>query len=124
LGDRPAILGPEPAYQERCRSALNFIEAQSPAEALCAIEKLKRQPDLYIANVENGYKRATEFTAEQLSLRWFDLLSDPIADGYRTFQKESFLRKHLGRPLRYAFRTLAHRKAVRQYLVQRDQGER
>jgi hypothetical protein len=74
LAGVPAILGPELAYRELRRSDLDYMEVKSVPEALAAVDRLIREPALYAAMVENGRRRAEEFTVEAVRKRWVDLL--------------------------------------------------
>jgi len=124
FGGCPAILGPEPAYQELRKSEIDFIEVRSPEQALEAIKRLKENPDLYLSMVENGYHRALEFTADSIARQWREFLSGPVADDYLKWKSKNAFTRTVGRPMQYAMRILAHRKAAKQYLYQRDNGER
>ena len=74
LAGVPAILGPEQAYRELRRSDLDYLEVKNVPEALAAVDRLIREPALYAAMVENGKRRAEEFTIEAIRKRWVDLL--------------------------------------------------
>ncbi|MCS0629267.1 hypothetical protein NX786_07975 [Telluria mixta] len=80
LAGVPAILGPESAYGELRRSELDYIEVTSAEEAYRAIEKLKNDPDLYMAMVQNGQKRAEEVSARTCTNAWADLLFRQLQD--------------------------------------------
>jgi hypothetical protein len=74
LAGVPAILGVEYAYRELRRNELDYIEVSSVAEAKQAVDRLVREPDRYLAMVENGRIRAREFTPEAIRALWTDLL--------------------------------------------------
>jgi hypothetical protein len=74
LAGVPAILGPEPAFRELRRSPLDYLEVATPREALAALERLRAEPDLYRAMVENGRVRGREYGREALVARWAELL--------------------------------------------------
>jgi len=74
LAGVPAILGPEPAFRELRRSPLDYLEVATPGEALAALERLRAEPDLYRAMVENGRVRAREYGRQVQVARWADLL--------------------------------------------------
>lgn len=74
----PAILGPELAYRDLRRSELDYIEADSAPTALAAIDRLRADPALYAAMIENGLHRAAEFSVQQLTQRWTQLLLDEL----------------------------------------------
>jgi hypothetical protein len=124
LAGCPAILSPEPAYQELRRSDLDYIEVRTPEEAIAALKQLKQDPDRYLAMVENGYRRAQAFTLEHIQQEWYDLLSGPIAQGYEQWLQQPWLWRSLGRPIQYMGRIIAHRRSVRQYFHDIENGER
>jgi hypothetical protein len=124
FGGCPAILGPEPAYQELRESELDYIEVRSPEQAIDAIRRLKLDPSLYVAMVRNGYRRALEFTADAIAKQWQEYLSGPVAEDYLKWKSKGVFNRRVGRPLKYAMKIVAHRKAAKHYLYQRDNGER
>jgi len=111
----PAILGPEPAYQEVRQSELDYIEVRTPEEALAALKRLQADPDLYVAMVENGFKRAQDYTVDRVALEWHNLLADSIAKGYEQWLQQSGFQKHVWRPLRYASQVIDQKLADREY---------
>ena len=70
----PAILSPDPPFRELRRSELDYLEAPSCVEALQAIDRLRSDPALYSAMIENGLGRAREFHTDRLTARWADAL--------------------------------------------------
>lgn len=70
----PAILSPELAYQQMRRSPLDFLDAENATSALDAVDRLRKDSDLYDAIVKNGLERAQEFQTERLTERWAHLL--------------------------------------------------
>lgn len=74
MGHVPALLGPEYAYRALRRSPLDYIEVASPAQAMCEITALLAEPQRYDAMVENGIRRARDFTSEATLRRWVELL--------------------------------------------------
>jgi len=73
-----AILGPEYAFRECRRSPLDFIEIDKPEDAKGALSELRRRPDLFRAMIENGVRRAEEFSQERIVSAWADLLFEHI----------------------------------------------
>lgn len=116
----PAILGPEPAYRELRKGALDYIEAGSAEEALQAILWLKKHPERYQAMVQNGLERARDFTDAVLTTRWIDLLNGPVAQAFSAWQKRSLLTRY--REL--ATMLLEEPRRKKQYEKERDHGER
>jgi hypothetical protein len=74
LAGVPALLGPEVAYRELRRSALDYLEVADVGAAQAAILKLLSSPSLHADMVSNGHVRAAEFQATALVRRWHDLL--------------------------------------------------
>jgi hypothetical protein len=70
----PALLGAEPAYRELRADPLDYVEVDTVAEALQAIDELRGNPELYAAMVAHGARRAAEFSIEAVVARWVDLL--------------------------------------------------
>jgi Glycosyl transferases group 1 len=120
----PAVLGPESAYQALRKSPLDYIEVRTPEEAIAALQYLQNHPDIYQAMVENGLRRAQEFTPDRIVLAWYDLLSGPIAKGYEAWLQQSSIQKHLVRPAQYVWQVAMHRLAHQQYLHQIHHGPR
>lgn len=78
LAGVPAILGPEQAYRELRQSLLDYIEVTSSEEAAAALIKMKSEPQLYEAMVENGRRRANEVMADECAKAWAKLLFEII----------------------------------------------
>lgn len=76
----PAVLGPERAYRELRRDGLDYIEVASRDEALAAVRRLRDDPALYRAMVDNGRCRAREFSVEAIRRLWEKLLFNVIPD--------------------------------------------
>jgi hypothetical protein len=74
LADCPALLGPEPAFQELRRSNLDYLEVETPDDALRAIDALKEDPSRYLAMIENGRTRSAEYSVAQVTQQWADIL--------------------------------------------------
>jgi hypothetical protein len=89
----PAILGPEAPYRELRRSELDYIEVESPAGILEALDRLRADPELYTAMVANGLERAREFSHERLITRWTDLLWREVPGRARSYRHTIFARR-------------------------------
>ncbi len=111
----PALLGPEPAYQELRKSELDYLEVDSPEDVIHALQRLRSNPALYQAMVENGRLRAEEFTADQTALRWRNLLAADIAAGYEQWQNQSFAWKLAARPGRFTYQMLLQEQERRRF---------
>lgn len=88
LAELPAILGPEPAFQELRRSQYDFLEVRTPREVLEAIAHLQANPDVYTAMVENGRTRQTEFDDTAVTGMWLQALNGPIAHAFEAWQSQ------------------------------------
>ena len=88
----PAVLSPEAAYREVRRSALDYLEARSSAEALAAIDRLQQNPGLYADMDQSGLERAREFHPERLVERWQQVLWDEIPTQARRPAHRLFVR--------------------------------
>lgn len=78
LAGVPALLGPEYAFRELRRSDLDYLEVGSLSEAEAAVRRLREDPGLYQAMVENGRSRAAEYTVEATVRRWAELLYETL----------------------------------------------
>lgn len=79
----PAILGPEAAYRALRQSPLDYIEAATPDEALAAIDRLRRDPVLYMAMVDNGRRRGGAYAPERIARRWLALIESDLLPAAR-----------------------------------------
>lgn len=117
LAGCPAVLGPEPGYQQIRESPLDYIEVNTPDEAIRMLGKLKDDSSVYDRMVANGRKRAEDYSAERMCQRWENLLGGPVSDGFDRWQSQP---KAL-RTLRFAYRGLGHKIQRRRFfkLIQR-----
>ncbi len=86
----PAILTPELGFMAERRTELDFLIVRSCQEALQAIQKLKKEPQLYQKIVENGLERAKEYSIETVLTQWvnfFDNVAFPIYKQYSNMSK-------------------------------------
>lgn len=120
----PAVLGPEPAFQDLRKSELDFIEVNSVEGAVQAIEKLKNDPALYQAMVENGLKRAEEFSVENLTKNWVDLIEGPIFSGFHKWSSHNWLYAHTSRLAMFAINIIRDKQEVRSHFSKVLNGPR
>lgn len=83
----PALLGPEPAFEARRLSPLDYLAVATPREAIAALRRLRDEPGLHAAMVENGRRRAREFDVESTLARWEDLLAGPVREDYERWRR-------------------------------------
>lgn len=124
LAGCPALLGPEPAYQFLRESELDYIEVRSPAEVISAISRLRDNPELYLAMINNGFQRAKDFTEDSTAIRWRELLAGPIAKDYEQWLRQSPIWKLVGRPVQHVWRRSKHIREYDQFLVKIGTGPR
>lgn len=74
----PALLGPEPAYEELRRSPLDFLETPTAESVLEALDRLQNEPGLYASMRDNGLRRAEAFTDAVLTEKWIGLLTEAL----------------------------------------------
>jgi hypothetical protein len=116
----PALLGPEPGYREIRRSELDYFEVRSETDVIAALTRLRKEPELYDAMVENGRKRAEDFTPDIIFGKWIDAFNGPIAARYEAWQRESAASK-----LIFAARAaLKGKKGFQDYLASVQNGPR
>jgi hypothetical protein len=120
LAGCPALLGSEPAFQSLRQSELDYIEVLSPDDVIAALVRLRDNPALYSAMVENGFRRAEKFTQDHIALLWRDLLAGPIAKGYEQWLSQSPIQKHIGRPTQFVWRGIKHKLEGKYYARNRN----
>ena len=79
LGGAPAILQPEPAFEELRRSPLDFLPARGPEEVLDAVRRLQAGAGLFESMVRNGHDRARQFSVSAVEKAWLGFLADEAA---------------------------------------------
>jgi hypothetical protein len=109
----PALFGEEFALRELRRSELDYLEADSLAAVQTAVVRLQGDPGLYRAMVENGHRRACDFTVASILERWRSLLYEEmpalaVTPHYRLLRQTPVAVKA---PLRRLSRWLALRPA-------------
>lgn len=109
----PAILGPEPAFQELRRSELDYFEARTARDALAALDQLLASPELYTKMVQNGEMRAKDFTHEQVAKAWMEALEGKILPHFRTWQgRMNPMRKFYRRALNHMRKRRFHQDRI------------
>jgi hypothetical protein len=98
LAGAVAVLGPESAYRAERRSDLDYLEVANGEEALAAVARLARDPDLFRAMRQQAAKRALEVTPEAVAARWRELLFQTLPS--RTAAPWFRRGRRLPRPLR------------------------
>lgn len=114
LAGCPALLGAESAYQNLRQSELDYIEVQSPEEVLVAMQRLRHDPALYRAMVENGWRRASAFTPDKIAVLWRELFAGAIATGYEQWRQQPKLQQWTD-PLRFGYRIVRQEQERRRF---------
>lgn len=74
----PAILGPEPGFRDYRQTELDYIEAENAEEAFQALIRLRDNPVLRRAMIENGFRRIHECSVETIIGQWKDFIEGPL----------------------------------------------
>lgn len=90
LAGVPAVVGRERAYRELRRSDLDFVEVGSLDEAKAAVRRLVEYPEIYNSMIENGRRRAIEFSTEQILEGWSSLIYGRIAELVENAERSRF----------------------------------
>jgi glycosyltransferase involved in cell wall biosynthesis len=85
----PAILTPESGFLAERRTELDFLLVHSLEEAIQAVDRLKRSPELYHQMVYNGYERSQEYTIQQTSNKWISFIKNIVFPTYEKWSKLS-----------------------------------
>ncbi|PAS97633.1 MAG: hypothetical protein CGU28_04555 [Candidatus Dactylopiibacterium carminicum] len=86
LAGVPALLSPEPEYQRLREHPDDFIEIESPADVLAAIDMLRVDPRRYAAMRARCAVRAPAFRAEAVAERWLEALTGFVGEQYMHWQ--------------------------------------
>lgn len=89
--DVPALLGPEPGYREQKVSELDYLEVRTPEDVIAAMSRLKQDPQLFCAMVENGRRRRIEFSDAHLRTRWTRMIDGPLTEAFLRWQRSNGL---------------------------------
>ncbi len=122
LAGVPALLGPEPAFEELKRSELDYIVVRTPDDVVAAVAQLQADPERYQKMCDNGLERGKDFGPDRTLERWAALLEQTVPPLFRQWQRES---KFLGGGLtipRVAVRYLKHRRAMASAAAARGTG--
>ena len=122
LAGCPAVLGPEPAFQQLRESEVDYLEVRSVDDIVNAVARLKSDPALYHAMRENGRRRGPDFTADRTAQRWHALLAGAVAAGYDRWRRNPL--RAISRPLTFALRLPRHRRELKRYLHDIHHGPR
>ncbi|MBD2100474.1 glycosyltransferase [Leptolyngbya sp. FACHB-261] len=97
----PAILGYESAFQAERKSELDYLEVGSVDDILAALQRLRNQPDLRRAMIDNGRCRAEETQAARLATQWQRFITEVAVPTYNRWStashwsQQSFLKRRI-----------------------------
>ncbi len=83
----PAILGKESAFRAERKNQYDYLEVTSVEETINALKKLKTQPKLRQAIVDNGKQRAKETSYLEMVNKWSHLIENKIVPAYQRWRK-------------------------------------
>ncbi|MDJ0704597.1 MAG: glycosyltransferase [Leptolyngbyaceae cyanobacterium MO_188.B28] len=89
----PAILGPDSAFRAERQSELDYIEATSYEEVLAALKRLRDNPALRAAMIENGRQRSRSTSIESIVACWQTFLTDVAIPAYFDWCRQPKYRK-------------------------------
>ena len=124
LAGVPALLGPEPAYQDLRKSELDYIEVTTADEVLRELQRLQRNPDLYQAMIKNGQERFKECSTEVVAQAWWEFFNKLVNPSFEHWRTRGPLKRVLGRPLKFIIRCRQHKRNVQLHAYYRDNGFR
>lgn len=101
----PAILGVEPGFRDYRKTDLDYFEVRSAEEAVRALRALRETPELREAMIDNGKKRATECSVEEICREWRSFLDVELPGFIAEWQQAGMLK-------RTAFRCVRGLRAV------------
>jgi hypothetical protein len=78
----PAIVSPDIAFEDIRRSDLDYMRARNIPEIIESLKIMMENPQLRRDMVENGKKRAVEFTPEKTARAWVEIIQDRIIPEY------------------------------------------
>lgn len=78
LAGVPSILSPDDAFRQLRTSPLDYLEAESVADVLAQVDRLRTDPALRRAMAERGRMRGAEFSRSHVASRWASLILDTM----------------------------------------------
>lgn len=100
----PALLGAEPAYRYWGEPGHDYLEVDSPAQAIEAVRLLQRDTTLYRSIRERGRAKAVDHDEDAIERQWAAVLAGPISEAFsrwRTDRPGTLLLRALRRRLEH-----------------------
>ncbi|MGP1383256.1 MAG: glycosyltransferase [Thainema sp.] len=85
----PAIVGNDSAFQAEFHNELDFIKVTTVHDAIAALKRLKEEPELRRAMIENGFQRAKETEPDAIVKRWQAFIEDVAIPAYERQRLQS-----------------------------------
>lgn len=82
----PFIGGYDSAYLQVGKPGEDFLRVHTPQQALEAVLQLHENPSLYDKLVQNGSKKAANFTTASIAQTWETILCGPVIDRYEQWK--------------------------------------
>lgn len=89
LAGVPAILGQESSYQNLRQNPLDFIEVRSKQELIQSLMEIRENKELYRKMVENGLRRAMEYSTKEVRCEWEEVIEREIYPCYEKWNRLS-----------------------------------
>jgi hypothetical protein len=102
LAGVPAVLSSDVAYRDLRKSELDYLEANNIPEVVDSLRQLMDNAGLRRSVVENGRRRAPEFSADETLRAWKAIIGNLIVPEYAAWSRSSLRRGRL-----YLTRTMA-----------------
>ncbi|MBM3856886.1 MAG: glycosyltransferase family 1 protein [Verrucomicrobia bacterium] len=91
----PFIGGSDSAYAADGRPGIDYLVATSREEVFSHLRELKENPALRSSLVQEGSRSAKNFTQEVILQHWKKLIQETIPKNIATWQKKTFLGRHV-----------------------------
>lgn len=88
----PIIAGDESSYRKIGKPDFDYLEAKSYEELISHIKRLKNDPNLCRRLVENGRKKAAQFSDEKIAKQWVHFLKNAAIPYHHKFTASKGLR--------------------------------
>jgi hypothetical protein len=89
----PFIGGYDSAFRQVGVPGEDYLLAKSPDEILAAVLKLRDDESLYNKLVENGKKKAPQYTQENIAKEWETILTEPVLRRYQKWLSKPLLER-------------------------------
>jgi hypothetical protein len=93
LAGVPAILSPDPSYQDYKRSDVDYLAARDAREIFEQLRRLALDPSLRHSMTINGLERAKEVSPDKITDLWINIINKEIVPDFRTWSSSPARRK-------------------------------